>query len=199
MSQLPEDIKIEFFNFRDDRSALDRFEQWIYATDILEEILGAEDYLNLISLDFTNRSTRHDLIKIIDRYIHLGEYQRWKLSELLHRFISLDGDLRSSLWEFYELYCDGFYFLDVLGLEYGLTLIDYGEENWQNSTIEQRERLLANLLPGALREAQKVIDWLDTGKIVITDIQDEWNQHSYIDNRTEDERNPSVRVIGDGY
>lgn len=140
MNLLPNDIKIKFFRLISGEEPINEFEQWVYITDALEEILGYEDYLNLISLNFLKQSSRYELIKILERHINAGEYETWKLRKLLNLFTSKQGDLPFMLGEFYRLYCDGFYFLDTLGLGYGLAIIvpplEYSSEYWQELTIQ---------------------------------------------------------------
>lgn len=171
---------------------ISEFEQWVYATNTLEETLGDEDYLNLISLNFAKQGSRYELIKILERHINAGEYESWKLRKLLTLFLSQEGDLPSMLCEFYELYCNGFYFLETLGLGYGLTIRvppnGYSSEDWQELTVQEKEKLLASVLPDAIDEAQKVLTWLDEGKIVITDKQDELGHCLYVDRRSVNEK-----------
>lgn len=198
MEPLPNDFKIRLFHLLNGEEPIGEFEQWVYATNALEEILGDEDYFNLISLDFSRQGSLFELIKILERHIDAGEYGAWKLRRLLNLFLSQKGDLPTMLWEFYELYCDGYYFLDVLGLNYGLTIRfpshEYSSEYWQELTDQEKETLLASILPDALDEAQKVLNWLNEGKIVTTNNQDKLGHYLYIDNRTDEEKSQIVRT-----
>lgn len=190
MKLLPNDIKIKFFRFISGEEPIREFEQWVYLTGGLEEILGHQDYLNLISLNFLKQSSKYELIKILERHFNAGEYETWKLKKLLNLFISKQGDLPSILCEFYELYCDGFYFLDILGLDYGLVIKvppnGYSSEYWQELTDKEKERLLNDILPGAIKEAQKVLTWLDEEEIVITNNKNELDHYLYLDRRTKE-------------
>ncbi len=182
-----------------DEEPVREFEWWFYDTNILEKILGDEDYFNLISLDFAKRGSRYELIKILERHINAGEYETWKLRKLLTLFLSQEGDLPLILCEFYELYCDGFYFLDTLGLGYGLAIRvpphGYSSEYWQELADEEKERLLGSILPDAIDEARKVLTWLDQGEIVIIDEQDELGRYLYVDKRTENEKEPNWQGV----
>ncbi|MGL5080262.1 MAG: hypothetical protein ACRC8A_02125 [Microcoleaceae cyanobacterium] len=199
MQQLPEDIEIRFFRFMYGEEPISEFEQWVYATSTLEETLGDEDYFNLISLDFAKRGSQYKLIKILERHIDAGEYETWKLKNLLNLFLSQKGDLPLMLCEFYELYCDRFSFLDTLGLGYGLAIRvppnGYSSEYWQELTDKEKESLLDSILPDAIDEARKVLTWLDEGKIVITDEQDELGRYLYLDKRSENEKDPNWQRV----
>lgn len=192
LNSLSEDIKVKFFRFINGEELISEFEQWVYDTNALEEILGGEDYFNLISLDFTKRGSQYELIKILERHIDAGEYETWKLRKLLTLFLSQEGDLPLMLCEFYELYCDGFHFLETLGLNYGLAILvpphGYSSESWQALTDEEQKRLLDSILPDAISEARKVLTWLDQGKIVIIDKQGDFGKYLYVDKRTEKEK-----------
>jgi hypothetical protein len=194
MQHLSDNIKTKLFRFLNGEESINNFEQWVYATDALEAILGSEDYFNLISLDFSKQADRFELINLLKKYIDAGEYETWKLRRLLNHFLSQEGDLPLMLGEFYELYCNGFYFLETLGLKYGLAIKvppqEYSSDSWQELADAEKERLLNSLLPVALDEAQKVLTWLNQGKIVITNQPNE-SGHYYLDKRTQEEKNPN--------
>jgi hypothetical protein len=42
---------------------LDAFEQWVYASPQLEQALGADRYLELVSLDFHQAHARHEVVR----------------------------------------------------------------------------------------------------------------------------------------
>lgn len=142
MQHLIDEVTLKLFRFLNGEEPVIEFERWVYDTKALENILGGEDYFNLISLDFSKQCSRYELIKILERHIDVGKYQTWKLRKLLKLFLSQKGNLSLMLCKFYELYCDGFYFLDVLGLDYGLAIIvppcGYSSEYWQQLTSEKR-------------------------------------------------------------
>jgi hypothetical protein len=196
MQDLPEEIKIQFYKFLNGEEPIQAFEQWVYATRTLEELLDGESYFALISLDFSKSGSCHELIKLLEQTIDAGEYETWKLKRLLNQFLSQEGNLPTMLGEFYELYCNGFYFLDTLGFGCGLTLVvppnHYSSDTWDELTSEEKESLLGSVLPGALEEAEKVLNWLDQGKIVITKEQDGMGRYLYLDRRTEAEQNPNL-------
>lgn len=194
MRFLPEDIKCIFYKFLDGEESLSNFEQWVYATNDLEKILNDADYLKLISLDFSKQDAKYELDKLLKSYIDISEYETWKLRKLLNMFLDKKENLAQLLSQFYELYCDGYYFLDILGLGYGLLIqvppSKYSSEVWEGLSNYQKTELLESLLPEAMNEAQKVLSWLDTNKIVITNEQNYLGYCSYIDRRSESEKKP---------
>ena len=192
MQPLPDCIKDDFFKFLNGEEPISNFEQWVYETNDLEKALGNEDYLHLISLDFSKRGSKYEIDDILRRYINLGEYETWKLKNHLLAFINKKENPLQVLSKFYALYCDGHYFLDRLGLEYGLSArvppSQCRVEFWEELSSEEQRELIDFLLPGAMREAQRVLYWLETDKIAITNEQDELGHYLYVDRRTEEER-----------
>jgi len=90
---------------------------------------------------------------------------------------------------FYDSYCNGYSFLDNLGLGYGLAIeVPSQADSWNKLTSEQQENLLTSFYPNIENEIQKVIDWLNNNKVILTGTQDEYNHYEYIDNRTEEEK-----------
>lgn len=194
MQLLPDYIRSKFFKVLHGEEPTNDFEQWVYATNELGKMLSDEDYLNLISLDFSKQSSKYEIDKILRRYFALCEYETWKLRKLLIMVINKKGNLPQALSEFYELYCDGYCFLESLGLAYGLAVrvspSGYSSDYWEELSHEEQSKLINSLLPGAIDEAQKVLSWLDENKIVITSEQDELGHYLYIDRRTEEEKKP---------
>lgn len=197
LSDLQQAIKTTFFKFLDGQIDVTDFEQWIYQTSILEEVLESDDYLELISLDFTRRNEKHyldcryQINKIIEKYIALGEYETWKLTKLLNTFLNRKGDLIELLGQFYDLYCHGYGFLDNLGLHYGLEFCDYDLETLSEAEIAER---LHRLLPEIDKEIEKVLSWLERGKIKIIDDPDFLYGIDYIDDRSELEKIPIYKI-----
>lgn len=186
---LPNDLKIKLFKFLDSEECIAIFEQCVYATNDLENSLTSDDYLKLISLDFSKRSSKYEADKILKRYIDAGEYETWKLRKLLIGVLKREENLPIVLSQFYELYCNGYHFLAGLGLECGLSIrvppIHYSSDCWHDLSHEEQHQLLSSLLSQTIAEAQTVLSWLDEGKIVITNEQSESGAYLYFDRRSD--------------
>jgi hypothetical protein len=112
------------------------------------------------------------LYKLLENLIDKGEYETWKLLKLLHKALKRDDDLPEILMTFYDLYCRGYYFLDNLGLSYGLSVeVPYPlAESWDELTdIED--------------EIVKVTEWIENRQIILTGLRGEYNHYEYIDKR----------------
>ncbi|MFZ6845623.1 hypothetical protein [Undibacterium sp. RuTC16W] len=171
------------------------FERWVYSEKKLSEILTSDDYLELISLNYQTSSSLYDAGKILRKHIGIGKCYEWHLKNVLQRIINRTADVHKYIEECYDLYCDGYYFLDNLGLGYGLAVIvpreKYKGETWLELTTQDQQELINEFYPGIAEEAKKVISWLNSGKIVLTDHSGEYQGIEYQDNRTAIEKEPT--------
>ena len=188
---LPSDIKHLFFEtLNGDKDVLE-FENWLNTDQRLENILSPEDYLELISLSYTTQAAAYELRNLLERLVDKSEYEKWRLQNLLTKALQGSEKLPQILMSFYNLYCRGYSFLDNLGLGYGLAVeAPYPQaDHWDNLTASQQQKLLASFYPKLNVEIKKVLDWLDTGKIILTGNKEPYNYYfDYADNRTDEEK-----------
>lgn len=171
------------------------FEQWVYSEKKLSETLTSDEYLELISLNFKTPSSLYDAGKILQKYIQIEKYYEWKLKNVLQKIVSRPPDAHKYIEQCYDLYCDGYYFLDDLGMGYGLAVTvpsneDKGRASQELNAREQQQ-LIDKFYPGVADEARKVISWLDSGKIILTGHSEEYQGIEYQDNRTAIEKLPT--------
>ena len=184
---IEQNFSAEFYRFLTGDTSLTAFEDWVYQTEIIESVLGAEDYFKLISLNYKASDARRHVTAVISKHIDFGLYYRSVLEVILKNIIVPAPNVRDYLIDCYEWYQMGFRFLDVLGLEYGLNLIvppaSYPADSFADLTHEQQQALVASCFPAASVEAQKVLNWLENGEIVLLADEDEHGQQQFIDNR----------------
>jgi hypothetical protein len=172
---------------------IDAFEHWVYSSQELEHVLSANDYLELLSLNYKKSGARYELFNLLKRLVGSGEFEKWKLVGLLERAKVQDLNLPGILEEFYYLYCDGYDFLNTLGMAFGLYVCvlpqPYRVENWRQLETTELVQLVQSLpMLIIIYEADIVLRWLHDGIIVLTGEQDEINRYGYIDHRTTVER-----------
>jgi hypothetical protein len=122
MVTLPQLLKELFYRTITGEMPLVDFEQWLYASDEIERLLPADDYLALLTLNYRKSGAKYELAKLLKQHIDLGEFETHKLLKLLQEAILKTPRLPFILVEFYNLYCQGYYFLQDLGLGYGLAV-----------------------------------------------------------------------------
>ncbi len=154
---MTDEIKTIFLQFLVDRIPIKAFEQWLYSTPELEQMMNCDDYFSLLAIDFNNKFAFRNIYNIIQKYISLDEFVKFKFSILLHDIIEHNEYSPSAIEETYYLYCDGYEFLEKLGLCYGefLTLFEYS--NQQD---------VDNMYPQIIEDARQVLQWFNTSKIV---------------------------------
>jgi hypothetical protein len=190
MPKLPAAIQIEFFKILNNEIAVEDFEQWVYQNKELEICFEADDYLALFSLNYKDSYFKDQLKKITGSYLDYSEFEKRKLQKILNDIIARNTDFAKSLIATYDLYCHGYYFLDNIGLGYGLTFSDdfYEFKDWESLISSERDNRINNIYAGVKAEAEKALYWIEKEKIVFTGIADEMGRYSFIDNRTDEEK-----------
>jgi len=183
---LPENIKEIFFQTLYGSKSILEFEAWLYKDEQLEGILSPENYLDLISYGYKGEAAKYGLYKLLENLIDKGEYETWKLLHLLRKALKRNDELPEILMTFYDLYCKGYTFLDILGSGYGLAVevpYQFDKESWDELTAEQQQGLLNSFYPDIENEIVKVIGLIERRQIVLTGVRGEYNHYEYIDNR----------------
>ncbi len=117
------------------------------------------------------------------------------MRRVLQKIIDRTHDVHIFIEECYNLYCDGYSFVDNLGLCYGLAITDlqsnYDANTWEELGLNKQMELIDSFYPEVCNEAEKVLYWLDSKKIVLTGHDESFRGISYQDNRTEEEIKPT--------
>ncbi len=174
---------------------INEFEQWVYSDKTLESFLSSNEYLDLISLDYKQLSSLYEAEKILRPYIDIGKYYDWYLRGILQKIIERPIDAHKYIEQCYDMYCDGYWFLENLGLGYGLAVTvppsGYNADSWDKLELPKQKRLVESFYPSVREEAEKVIRWLDTKKIVLTGHNGDFQGIQYTDSRTPEEKEPT--------
>ena len=152
MTTIPQDIKERFYKTIKGDISLDNFEQWLYADKELEKYLNSTDYLNLISLSYKQSGAKYELWNLLKKHIDLGEFETYKMLELLDEAKQKTERLPHILMKFYDLYCKGYNFFQDLGLGIGLAIEvprvnNMTADTWDELTSEQQKELLDGFSP----------------------------------------------------
>ncbi|MEJ5963777.1 hypothetical protein [Pedobacter immunditicola] len=191
MQPLSKDIKTYFFQTIIEEIPLLEFEEWLYKNNELETLLRSDDYLELISLDFNKKGAKYELNHLLTGLIDPAEFETFKMLNLLEKTSKKTKELPFLLMQFYDLYCKGYSFVEVLGLTYGhaveVPLVKNSSANsWNELTAAQQAKLLSDFSPGLEAEIERVTQWLTSKQIVLTGEQDLYGHFVYIDYGQED-------------
>jgi hypothetical protein len=199
MTDTPQNIKDRFFKTLLGDIPIEEFENWVYNSSELETYLGSADYTDFISLDYKSQGAKYEIQNFISKYIDKSEFETWKVKILLLNALNRTEDYVLAIRLFYDLYFDGYKFMDNLGLGYGLTLdcpySPYGLDSFEELTNEQKDNLVNSFYPAIIVEIQKVLNWIESRSIILTGNQDEYNHFEYIDNRSESDKLPTTYKI----
>lgn len=191
-------LETTIFKLKNRELTLSEFEQWVYSENSLEKLIPADDYLELISLGYKTPSDLYEAEKILFNLVDEGKYYEWSLRRILEKIINKSNDSAIYIEECYNLYCEGYNFLNDLGLGYGLCIVSppnkYSSENWEQLKKKEQENLVNNLYPDVADEAKKVLNWLDHNKIKITGHDGRYQGIQYSDSRTPSEKKSTVFV-----
>ncbi|HEY9262742.1 hypothetical protein [Chitinophaga sp.] len=148
------------------------FEKWVYNNTALEEAMGSEAYIELASINFNNKYATDEVLSQADEFLDYAAFEQHKLMLLLQHLIQKNGDFESLLLATYQQYCWGYKFMIHLGIDYGLNFI----EGWIPEA--EKSNRINEIYPEVKRRAEQVINWLNSGAIVLTG-----KDYQYIDNR----------------
>ncbi|CAM4188501.1 hypothetical protein [Pseudoalteromonas byunsanensis] len=174
-------VELTFYKLVSKEIELSDFENWVYTETTLEQTLNSDDYLEIISINYKTPSGLYEAQKVLSKYFSMGKYYEWSIRNILHKIIAKPDDVHKYIEQCYDLYCEGFGFMDNLGLGYGLGLTC---PDGFNDKVEE-------FYPHITEEAERVLLWLDTGKIIITGHSGEYQGIEYDDNRSPKEKEPT--------
>ena len=182
---LPPHIKEVFYGMLSGEITLDDFADWLHADNDLEQLISADDYFDLISLNFMRSHAAHDLSLLIGKHIDHGEFETRQLLGLLNAAKHKTPKLPCVLISLYHLYCDGYVFLDNLGLKYGLRVVVPWPlaNSWEELEVSAQEALLDSFFPELADEIDRVISLITDGTIVLMGKRDSRDRPRYLDLR----------------
>jgi len=190
-------IRRVYYDYLDDASKLVELENFVYSNEWIREVLGEDDYLDLISINFRARDVRFQLGEILIKHVGWAEHQKEILLSDLKAILADSERTPQILGSLYDKYCDGYYFLNDLGLGYGLCCasphID-GKfyDSWEDLNTEQQQRILRSFLPQLKSDVRRALEWMESGKIVLVSKRDELNRMEFEDFRTVEEKQSTV-------
>ena len=183
-------IEEKIYDFLYKNLSIKEFEEWVYNSNELESYVSSDDYLELISLDFNSKHASYELEKIICKYADYSKFEALRMIDLLNKALINNEDTGVVLITFYDLYCDGYYFLDTLGLGYGLCCQvlpnKYMADSWEELSDKDKKELIDGFYPKIIKDIKEVIEIIEDKKIILTGIKNDMNRWEYIDNRISD-------------
>ncbi len=189
--EIPIEIQAKFVDYLNGDLKTPEFENWIYTDKGLENLLGEENYLEIASFNFKQKGANMAIRNILEKYIDYSKYETQYILNLVKEIKVKSKSCQNNLKSTYHLYCSGYDFLDNLGIGYGLKLVvpyEYGADSWEEINENRREEIMSSFYPQLAKEAEKVIDWITNGKVILTGEEGERGRLEYIDKRSVEEK-----------
>lgn len=173
-----------FESYLHEQNDLTVVQSFIFEHDELIAMLSFEDYEDLFRLKCDQRGSRYELGRILFNYFSRGEYEKRSLIHKLNLAKNDESQLPMIVGDTYGLYCSGYYFLEDLGLTWGLYFQD---DDWMYQGDSQKEKWMAKHHSKILAGIEQVLTWLTTGQIVFLDEVNDFKYLKYIDKRNVNE------------
>jgi len=190
---IPAGIREKFLRFLAGDLTGDSFEQWLYGCEGLEEILPADDYLELISIDYRSPGQWSRARALVGKYVSPSELILWSIRGILDEMLRDRENIFDSLRRLYTMYGQGLYFLDTLAVGFGLECQELHDKGYGRDSSRGRAfvRRFENKIQ---REVDRMLSWLDRGTITILDEYDELGNIRFLDRRNEEEKRVILHV-----
>jgi len=145
----------------------------------------------LILLDFNSKYIKHKAINIIQSILGKAKIENYNLTQLLKGIHDNTNSTLKNLIQTYDLRCNGYWFLEKLGIYLALSVISTKDEpinEINDLPKEVRQDYFENILPKSILEAKRILGQLNSKKIIVTgETLGSLNRKCWIDNRSENE------------
>ena len=115
----------------------------------------------------------------------------------LNRAKEKDEDTGEILRSFYDMYCNGYYFLQDIGLGYGLACevpLNSGVNSWEELDEKGKIELVNSFYPQIIGHIERVLEWIEDKKIILTGKKNNLDHWEFIDYRNSDEQKSLIIV-----
>jgi len=195
------EIESNYLDLMNEKISVKEFENWVYSLNWLENELTEDEYTDLISLNYRNSGSKYEVGLILKDRLNEAKFETVKIVELLTSIIERNGKEGEALEKMYNLYCDGYYFLEGLGLGVGLFVAvpnKYGVEYYHELNEQQKKELVNSAYPSAKVLAIELKNWILIGDLILTgEKEPKLNRWQYVDNRTDEDKKSRVWEIAD--
>ncbi len=168
MKKLSEVSKRTFLRLLEGDLPIKDFERWVYdSSDSIENELGKEAHLDLISFGYKRASSLDELKDMILGYINTMEFKLWRTKKLLSEIVENKIDLVLATRKLRDLYYDGgntFIPVDLgVGYESELDDVPIPSEyiEFQSHEVEEKLKKVEWYRNYILRDAKELLDTLN--------------------------------------
>ena len=126
----------------------------------------------------------------LTHFINAKEFEEYRIRQVLITLRDKTAGFIEALYKSYDLYADGYFFMETVGVQHGLTFsntyFDYYE--WKKLPESDKKASISKIYPSVKIEAERVLIWLDNGTIKLTGIKDREGLYTFHDSRSDFDR-----------
>jgi hypothetical protein len=167
MNSFPFEYQLKCHDVLVHHAPIDAFEQWVYETADLENYLSADDYLELITLNYKKRDAKLALGEIIEKYLDESQIWTFEVQKSLKSILKNTEQLPDDLQKMYHWYCREYTFLERLAFHpaFDWLYVDYCIDKVKYA--KELKEALTKAYPVIQETAQKLHDDIESGRIKI--------------------------------
>lgn len=164
MDVLDESIIEKLVSVLQNKLSIHEFENWLYDNDaLLEKELGKNTYFDLVDINYKSRFAFDELEPLLLSILGYKSIDEFEIRETLKRLvISDEEDLINCCRKVYEGYCKGYSFFRIIALKF----VDFDYDS-QLDELKQRNKFIKDYRDELVKEAQRLLGFLETKKIEI--------------------------------
>ena len=171
-----DEIESSFFLYLAGEFPIKDFEQWVYSTPQLEDWLGKPVYFEFISFNFQQSAADHELSKLIRSHVNPARFHAWQVMRFLRSLLDGTGDPVAAFKTLYKMSCNGYEFLDNIGVQYLLGIEEIPELTvqhlWDEKAFWRLRETLDEYIQPLKSEIEILLHALETGEIEIISEQE---------------------------
>jgi hypothetical protein len=174
---------------------ISELENWIYSTDEIEKKIGSDFYLEIISIDFNKRDSKHEVGEKLRPYVDFQRLEKKNIVDILEGCLTFGERQGVLLGKLYDLYCSGYYFLFDLAFGFGLPCLNasnYSCQTWDELKHDEKMELLSRFQGKLEPIIKSYLEWIEDGKIIFLGVRDNIGNWKYEDNRSMNEKESTI-------
>ena len=92
------------------------FESWVYKTPQLEAILGEANYLKLISINYSDKAARQQVVQIVDEAVNYASIHRQEILATIRLLINKECSVMADIQKLHRYTSIGYLFIGEVDL-----------------------------------------------------------------------------------
>ena len=148
------------------------FEKYVNENKSIESRMEQEDYLELISNNYTKKHHRHELRNLLKKYVSESKIETAQIQSMLRKFVAGIGDPAQIIDDLYNMVARHIYVCNlamqsVNGVDNLPRLSE--KQNWNEKEFERTRKWFTDALPKLRGIAKLILESFENGDLIETD------------------------------